>query len=142
MNDSTMKTLTYAPQCITADELNAAIEFDTCFIVNDDGTVENSGNHAPDVWGCQGQADPDVSDEGWEFFSRGYTGQHGYSGPEMHQSEFLGGRLAEDILTTPGEYALAIVYYECDEDCQHLWPDGEESCGDMHIESWVVLNRV
>lgn len=139
-----MKFLTYAPQMISADELNDAIELDTGFIVNEDGTVENSGNFAPDVWGSQGPVDPEIfSLEPWEFFSRGYSGQHGYNGPEMHSSEYLGGGLAQDILNTPGEYALVPVRYECDEDsCGELWEDDEENCGDIHMESWVVLRRI
>ena len=149
-----MKTLSYAPQHIDADELNGAIELDSSFIVNDDGTLELSGNFAPDVWGEQGHADPVVEDDfapdvwgqqgqGWEFFSRGYTGQHGYNGPEMHQSEYLGGRLADDILATPGEYAVVGVNYDCDEDmCGEHWDPMTQRCPEFpHVESWVVVRR-
>ena len=137
-----MKHLTYEPQTITADELNGAINFEQTFLVNADGTLELSGNWCPDdVIGTLGHADPAVSELGWEFFSRGYTGQYGYNGPEMHQSEFIGGRMAKDILATPGEYAVCAVRYECDDDCREFWEDGEESCGDYHYESWVVLKK-
>lgn len=139
-----MKFLSYEPQMISADELNTAIEMDTCFIVNEDGSVENSGNFAPNVWGSQGQDDPEIMNdpEHWEFL-RGYTGQYGYFGPEMHVSEFLGGMLADDILNNPGEYALVPVRYECDEDyCGVLWEDDEGSCGDIRLKSWVVLRKI
>lgn len=139
-----MTYISFEPKIFTADELDTAIPLDSGFIVNDDGTIEDSGNFAPEVRGVNGPEDPEIFVlEPWEFFSRGYTGQHGYSGPEMHQSEFLGGSLARDILITPGEYALCPVIYDCDEDfCGDLWEDGESSCGDIHAESWVVLRRI
>lgn len=40
---------------------------------------------------------------GWALMA-GYSGQHGYSGPWMHASEFVGGGMARDILATPGIY--------------------------------------
>lgn len=139
-----MAYLSFDPQFFTVDELDTAIPLDSGFIVNDDGTIEDSGNFAPEVRGVNGPEDPEIFDlEPWEFFSRGYTGQHGYSGPEMHQSEFLGGSLARDILNTPGEYALCPVIYDCDEDyCGDLWEDDEKNCGDIHLESWVVLRKI
>ena len=42
----------------------------------------------------------------------GYSGQQGYRGPTMHSSEFLGGRMAEDVLEDIGGiYTLVTV--EC-----------------------------
>lgn len=43
----------------------------------------------------------DLKRQGWDVES-GWTGQHGYHGPLMHTSEFIGGRLAEHITATPG----------------------------------------
>jgi hypothetical protein len=50
--------------------------------------------------------------EGWELM-RGYTGQYGYNGPHMHQSEYIGGRMARDILETPGLYVSLMVTPDC-----------------------------
>ncbi len=50
-----------------------------------------------------------VAHDGWELVN-GYSGQHGYRGPVMHASEYIGGRLAAHILATPGDYAVATVY--------------------------------
>lgn len=128
--------LDYAPQPITADTLDDMVEFDSPFLINGDGTAELSGNFAPNVYGEQGQNDPEIEaspKKGWEFM-RGYTGQYGYNGPEMHTSEFLGGRMAEDIVNTPGEYAVVAVQYLCDEFCGF--------CDDeTHLESWAVIRR-
>jgi hypothetical protein len=56
----------------------------------------------------------DVKRQGWEMLT-GWTGQYGYGGPIMHQSEYIGGRLSEHILSTPGIYcAVAVETYEED----------------------------
>lgn len=41
--------------------------------------------------------------EGWSLLT-GYTRQDGYRGPSMHASEFIGGDLADHIMSTPGDY--------------------------------------
>ena len=61
--------------------------------------------------------------QGWTPLT-GFTGQHGYNGPVMHPSEYIGGGLARHILDTPGQYAVATV----DDD------DGE-------AYGWVVMHR-
>lgn len=100
-----------------------SVEFDRPFAVDTGGVVTwADGYHAPSVYGSDGEVDID-SDQ-WEFFSTGYTGQYGYNGPVMHDSEFLGGRLARDILETPGVYVLCPVYWEDDS------------------EGWVVLRHI
>lgn len=138
-----MKTLTYLPQKITAEEIDSAVEFDSPFLVNEDGTVELSGNHGPDevYGGLYGDGSLMISD-GWETWSDGYTGQYGYNGPVLHDSEFLGGGIAHDLLEEPGEYCLCFVTYMCDDMCEDLWEEGEESCGDIHTEGWVVLKAI
>lgn len=57
---------------------------------------------------------------GWELLT-GYTGQYGYNGPVMHASEYIGGRLAEDILTEPGIYAAVVVETDDDSDDAAGW---------------------
>lgn len=61
---------------------------------------------------------------GWTLLA-GYTGQHGYRGPVMHPSEFIGGRLAEDILARPGLYvAIVAEALPLEEDDQDTEPAG------------------
>jgi len=79
------------------------------------------GSHLPGT-------DTDLQDQaqayGWDGLLTGFTGQYGYGGPCMHASEFVGGGLADHILTTPGLYAVT----EISED------DGEP-------ESWAIAYK-
>lgn len=68
-----------------------------------------------------------LSDE-WTLLD-GYSGQYGYSGPVMHRSELIGGRMALDILSTPGIYVALEVVGNTDN-----WPDTEPI-------GWVVARR-
>lgn len=106
--------------------LNDLMELDHVVQVHADGTVTDGppGIHAPDLY------DERIDGEGWEFFSAGYTGQHGYRGPIMHNSEFIGGRLESDILATPGTYVAVVAYWS---------PEGDEN--EAAAEGWAVLRR-
>jgi len=58
-----------------------------------------------------GQADdPDLT---WDWSEwtllRGFTGQYGYHGPIMHESEFIGGGLERHIRENAGYYVAVIV---------------------------------
>jgi len=100
--------------------LNTAMDFDHVVMVKSDGTVTDDVPNAP--------LPPEMDNDGaentpyasWELMS-GYTGQYGYNGPMMHQSEYIGGRMARDILATPGYYVAVYT------------PDGE---------SWAVARIV
>lgn len=70
----------------------------------------------------------------------GYSGQHGYAGPTMHTSEYVGGQLAADILATPGLYVMVESHTsegleECDAD------DDAHDAGacDCTLAGWAVL---
>lgn len=94
--------------------LNEVMEFDHVVRVHEDGSVTDE----PNVWA------PDLHDgelEGseWELLD-GYSGQDRYSGPIMHSSEFIGGGMADDILSTPGVY-VALVDYPTDDDDPEGW---------------------
>lgn len=69
--------------------------------------------HAPSLY------DDDLDTPGWTLMD-GYSGQYGYSGPLMHQSEFIGGGMARDILDTPGVY-VALVSYPSDDSEPTEW---------------------
>lgn len=104
--------------------LSAHMDFDRVIVVHDDGTVSDSDRYAPEVY-----AEDDGTtflSAGWELLN-GYSGQYGYSGPVMHSSEFIGGRMADDILSEPGEYVALVVYglgdqaEDSDDDAPHGW---------------------
>lgn len=101
---------------VSVDELNDVMSMDHVIRVWPDGTVSEPRDvHAPDL------DDGEVSGA-WDLMN-GYSGQYGYSGPLMHQSEYIGGGLARDILAAPGwyaavyegdEWAVAYVLAECE----------------------------
>jgi hypothetical protein len=90
------------------DRLNGVMEIDHVIRVGDDGSVTDAdGVYAPDVYEDDGELLPVGS--GWSLLD-GYSGQDRYSGPIMHASEYIGGRMASDILETPGLYVAVVVY--------------------------------
>lgn len=56
-----------------------------------------------------------VDGTGWELVS-GFTGQYGYTGPVMHESEYMGGGIVQYTMDTPGIYAVQYVAAWQDED--------------------------
>lgn len=100
--------------------LSDLMEFDHVIRVHADGSIsEPSGVHAPEVTWSGGTHD--VSGEGWDLLN-GYSGQHGYSGPVMHPSEFIGGGMERDITSQPGYY-VAVVVSDLDSATEDETPD-------------------
>lgn len=89
--------------------------------VHPDGTATQARVlHYPET--VQGQEDDDYSELApWRPVT-GYSNQHRYSGPVMHNSEQLGGGMLTDTLETTGTYVCAPVQ----------WEDGE-------LEGWMLL---
>ena len=121
-----------------ADSLNDEMDFDHPVTVGPDGTVRDAdrGIYAPELimfTDEDGQAEPGSDEElqrqarasGWELLT-GWTGQHAYRGPVMHPSEFVGGRLAEHIIATPGTYVVTAV---------------ETDDGDDEPAGWAIAYR-
>lgn len=107
--------------------LNDIMEFDHVVRVNEDGSVIGVNDiYAPDL------IDDEILGEGWEFYSTGYSGQYNYSGPIMHNSEYLGGRLEEDILSDPGVYVVVVSLYDDEE-------YAASHDGELYAEGWAVL---
>ena len=100
------------------NRLNDLMQIDHVIHVDADHNVTDAPD---DVWAPEVYTDDIDQGNGWTLLN-GYSGQFGYSGPEMHPSEYIGGRLAEDIIDTPGYYVATVV---CD-------PDSDEVTG------WVV----
>lgn len=124
----------------TPDNLNDLMSFGHVIRVHEDGTVTEPRNVPANevidlVLDADGQSlDDDYEDvySGWAPFTAGYTSQHGYSGPTMHAGESIGGRLAYDILNTPGDYVAVIV--------DGIPAEGESDDSDLAI-GWAVLRR-
>lgn len=99
---------------VTVDELSDVMEFDHVIRVHADGTVQDmmltrAPLYAPDVReDYPGHIDPATMGD-WAVLN-GYSSQYGYSGPIMHESEYIGGRMAADILADPGYYVATVVY--------------------------------
>ena len=106
----------------TPSTLNAIMEFDHVITVCHDGTVTDGppGVYAPSL------LDGDISDSCWRLLN-GWSGQYRYSGPVMHNSEYIGGRMAEHILNTPGVYVAIVSDYT-----------PEEEDGELITEGWAV----
>jgi hypothetical protein len=109
---------------VTKDTLSDVMEFDHVVEVHPDGTVTDgpADMYAPSLH------DGELDDARWSMLN-GYSGQYGYSGPVMHPSEFIGGGLAADILSTPGFYVSVVAY------CDPVDDEGDE--GD-DVDGWAV----
>lgn len=108
--------------------LNDIMDFDHIVEVHTDGSITDgpANLYAPSLY------DGDLDDSRWELLT-GYSGQYGYSGPIMHNSEYIGGGMERDILSTPGVYVALVCY----------WSPDEESTDDEHtIEGWAVAHYI
>jgi len=113
--------------------LSDIMDFGHVIRVRRDGAISDAGAgiYAPELVQYQsadGTWTEDLGNDDWELLD-GFTGQCGYSGPMMHQSEYIGGRLEDHIRANPGLY-VAIYPAVCDD----LDPDAE-------ADSWAVAYR-
>ena len=100
----------------TRETLNDVMDFDTVIYSHGDGetvTVRHD-MYAPELhvdYDADGKDVIDLSTAGepWELL-RNRSNQYAYHGPIMHPSEFIGGRLARDILSERGYYAVLVAY--------------------------------
>lgn len=104
-------------------DLNHTMDFDHVVRVDSEGRVTDAGNevYGPNLF--EGELDT----EGWELLD-GYSGQDRYSGPIMHNSEFIGGQMERDILARPGLYVALVCYWDVEE-------------GEDDVEGWAVAYR-
>lgn len=77
--------------------------------------------------------DDELDSSEWEFFSGGYTRQDSYSGPVMHNSEFIGGKLESDMLEECGIFCAVVA---------HWTPDEEDSEEETIEEGWAIVRYV
>ena len=88
----------------TAEQLAAAMDFDHVICVSPGRTVNTSPEYmvyAPSM------LDDALDSAQWTLIT-GRTGQYGYNGPTFHNSEYIGGGLADFILDTPGYYVAVL----------------------------------
>ena len=95
---------------------------DLTYLLDEDGQCRE---------GADAELVADAARQGWEFMT-GYTRQHGAGSADfcMHQSEYVGGGMARDILERPGYYVTVALDGFMDE------PDAESE-----IVGWAVLYR-
>lgn len=140
----------------TPDNLNNAMEFGRVIRVHPDGTVSDdyvtanparTGDNIPAPFPLYA---PDMEDgaiqsDFWTL-ALNRSGQEGYDGPSFHESEYIGGRLAADILANPGVYVAVVDYstadchaeYGCDN-----YRDSEDGPCDVHnIAGWGIAYRL
>lgn len=107
--------------------LNDIMEFDHVIRVHEDGTITDE----PDVY-APNLLDDQLDDNTWTLLD-GYSGQDRYSGPIMHNSEFIGGRMEDDIRENPGVYVAIVSYYSPSET--------DDSDHDSIVEGWAVARK-
>lgn len=140
--------------------INELMEFDHVVAVMPDGRVidvDEGFNHldvyAPEVVidydgpfaeaQISKQHDADMveslREQGWEVLS-GYSGQHGYSGPVMHRSEFIGGGIEDRIREEPGYWvALTVEIHPGEDDPEHESNGGN---GESEAVGWIVARKI
>lgn len=117
---------------IDPKDLNRWVEFDSPFEVRDLPDYPPAQPQVRHKWVLYVPSyfDDEIDGSGWETWSQGYTGQDSYSGPVMHNSEYLGGRMAVDLLNDPGVYVITAATWS---------PIDEINNDEPYIEGWVVL---
>jgi len=116
---------------VDEDTLSPAVEFDHPFRVLGRGIITNRTEfYAPEMI-----LDEEIQGSGWEFVN-GYSGQDRYSGPIMHNSEYLGGGMARDVLASPGVYVLMVAHWTPEDGEREDDPDGP-----YDWEGWALLKR-
>lgn len=101
--------------------LSDMMEFDHVIEVRHDGAIVDRA----DVWAPELHDGELCTSADWNLLD-GFSGQYRYSGPMMHQSEFIGGYMERYIRENPGLYVSLVSHPACDEDCEFCDGDGCE----------------
>ena len=120
------------------DALAKIADFDHVFMVSRTGDVgEQTTNlhYAPEAVDVDQNA---TELDGWQLPLSGLTGQYGYHGPWLHDSEVIAGGVAEAVLSMPG-YWVAIYgqhsAFDPDDSNYDFAEDGTE------IEGWTLAYK-
>jgi hypothetical protein len=107
-------------------KLNSIMDFDHVIEVTESGRIiDRDDLYAPSL------LDDELDTDGWALLD-GYSGQDSYSGPVMNNAEFIGGRMEDDIRSTPGIYVAIVAYWS---------PEEEDEDEDLLAEGWAVAYR-
>lgn len=118
---------------MTHDELRELLEdFTVVEIRGGKGTVRDDIYSVEAVYYLgEGPGGDDVFEDlnNWTPLT-GYSGQDRYSGPVMHESEYIGGGMADHIINTDGIYTFSVVMMD--------EPDEYE---EHPVIGWMILTR-
>lgn len=140
--------------------LSDRMDFDHVVQVHEDGTVTDMPYPGRREFWAPTLMDGEIDSDDWTLL-HGFTGQYGYNGPIMHNSEYIGGALERHILETPGVYVALVGYWSsrcihCEayvrEDEHGSWVDDSDGDGcdspsgvhestDDNAEGWAVAYR-
>ena len=110
---------------MTLTPLTYIMDFDLVVRVDPDGMITEARDvQAPSLF------DDDLDSTVWTLLD-GFSGQHGYSGPLMHQSEYVGGGLESYIRSHPGLY-VSLVNTPADDTEPTEWAVAYCPLPDMH----------
>lgn len=119
----------------TADQLSDAMEIDHVIRVLEGHTIDtspDSGLYAPTM------LDDALDSEEWTLIT-GRSGQYGYDGPTFHNSEYIGGGLADYILDFPGYYVAILS----DHSPQTPEDEAQDEAGEYDgIEGWGIAHQL
>lgn len=107
--------------------LTDVMDFDHVIEVHADGSITDGpeGVYAPSLY------DDELDDTSWTLLN-GYSGQDRYSGPVMHNSEYIGGQMERDIRERPGLYVAIVA----------TWPTDDETDDEGDdVEGWAVAYK-
>ena len=114
--------------------LNDIMEFEHVIEVHEDGTITDRNDlYAPSL------LDGELDSSEWTMLS-GFSGQDRYSGPIMHNSEYIGGGMEAYIRETPGVYVVVVSDYS--PTCDKCEADVHMEPSDLEDESkpWVLMH--
>lgn len=111
-----------------------AIDFDHPFMILPNGNLAGAAPHvyAPEVYLDDGPDEFAYEMGPWTPLS-GFTGQHGYNGPVMHASEYVGEGIASELRRLSEDEAQTFVLCVVNV----LPEDGEEN--DPEPAGWTIL---
>jgi hypothetical protein len=111
-----------------ADRLRSVVEFNCPFTVINWFPFRAEGIYGPEgVTVDRDTLEPLDLDSEWEIIG-GYSADHSWI---MHESQFIGGALAADLLANPGTYVVTTVDVETDPE-----DEDEDTCAGWAILKW------
>ena len=145
------------------NSLSDALDFDHVVHLSSDGELSHDRRpHWPHAPEC---LDPSigstVAEGGWELITAGLTGQYGYNGPWLHDSEVIAGGVAARVVEHAAEhgggfYVAVYASFSCEEcgGAGQMWNeagDDEIPCpliaagtcepGSTTIEGWAIAYK-